>query len=68
MTNIASNAQIKTFNQRKGKRGYEELAEKLLISPMLLERFAQGLQIQDQTSFDKIVAWIEGENPQPPVG
>lgn len=68
MTKKASVAQIKLFNQCKGTRSFEELGNELLISPMMLERFAQGLQIQDETTYDKIVDWLRGQNPQPPVG
>ncbi len=68
MTKHASEDLIRAFNQRKGDRSFTDLGHTLMISPLLLERFAQGLQFQDSTTYDKIVAWIQGENPQPPVG
>ncbi|NDJ77318.1 MAG: hypothetical protein GYB65_13780 [Chloroflexi bacterium] len=68
MTKRATETQIEKFNHLKGDRSFEELGEKLMISPQFLERFAQGLQMQAETTFDKIVAWLEGKNIQPPVG
>jgi hypothetical protein len=68
MTQKASETQIKAFNQRKSNRSFKELGSELMISPMLLEQFALGLQFQNEVIFDKIVQWIEGKNPQPPVG
>jgi hypothetical protein len=69
MTKIASDVQIEAFNLRKGSRSFEELGNDLMISPDMLTRFAQKQQFQDETTFDKIVTWIEsGKRPQPPVG
>lgn len=68
MSKKATEAQIKKFNARKGDQSYKALGEKLLISPELLERFAEGQQFQDETAFEKIAAWADGDNPQPPVG
>lgn len=68
MTKKATPEQIEKFNARKGDRSFEELGQDLMISPEILQRFPEGLQFQDETTFDKIVRWIEGENPQPPVG
>ena len=68
MTQKASEALIEQFNERKGDRSFKELGNKLMISPSLLERFSQGQQFEDETAFNKIVAWIKSENPQPPVG
>jgi len=68
MTKRASDELIEAFNQRKGDRNFTTLGHEIMVSPMLLERFAQGLQIQDETTYHKIVAWVEGKNPQPPVG
>lgn len=68
MTKKATEAQIRAFNQCKGDRSYHELGDELMISPVVLERFAQGAQFQEETTFDKIIAWLKGQNPQPPVG
>jgi hypothetical protein len=69
MTKIASDVQIKAFNMCKGSRSIEELGNDLMISPHMLKRFALGQQFQDETTFDKIVTWVEsGQRPQPPVG
>lgn len=68
MTKKATEQQINQFNMRKGDRSFKALGEELKVSPELLQRFAEGLQFQDEAAFDKIAVWVEGENPQPPVG